>query len=100
MDKKFKFLTAAGINAKELKKIDNKFYESITKAMDDYSEYQSTMIYDLFSKPAKELKPLEDLWRKENPRDEFVVPDRTEFYKWIRLKILELEDKNVIYGKK
>jgi len=62
--------------------------QGILKAMDEYAEQQCDVIHDLFNKPTIELKPLEDLWRKENPRDKFTVPDRTDFYKWIRLKIL------------
>lgn len=62
--------------------------ECILKAMEDYAEQQSTLIYNLFNKPSKELKPLEDLWRKENLRDSFTIPDTTAFYKWIRVKIL------------
>ncbi len=57
-------------------------------AMEEYAQQQQDIIHDLFNKPTIELKPLEDLWRKENPRDKFTIPDRTAFYKWIRLKIL------------
>ncbi len=60
----------------------------VISAMEEYAEQQSDLIHDLFNKPTIELKPLEDLWRKENPRDKFTIPDRTAFYKWIRLKIL------------
>lgn len=35
----------------------------------------------------KPLNELEDLWRKENPRPKFTIPDRTEFCKWIVKKI-------------
>jgi hypothetical protein len=65
------------------------------EAMEEYAEVQSDAVYNLFSKPMKELKPLEDLWRKENPRDEYVIPDATQFYKWIRLKILSDSPKQV-----
>jgi hypothetical protein len=64
--------------------------EFIIHSMENYAEQQSDLIHDLFNKPTIELKPLEDLWRKENPREKFTIPDRTEFYKWIRLKILPI----------
>ncbi len=60
----------------------------VENAMEQYSEQNSDFIHDIFNNPCKELKPLEDLWRKENPRDNFTIPDRTAFYRWIRLKIL------------
>jgi hypothetical protein len=60
----------------------------IISAMESYSEQNCDIIHDLFNNPCEELKPLEDLWRKENSPHKFVIPDRTAFYKWIRLKIL------------
>ena len=67
-----------------------KLYVNILTAMEKYSEQNCDKIQELFSKPAEQLKPLEDLYRKENPRPDgkFYVPDATEFYKWIRIKIL------------
>lgn len=64
------------------------FRGRILKAMNELSEQQCELIHDMFNKPCKELKPLEDLWRKENPHPKFRIPDRTQFYKWIRIKIL------------
>ncbi len=61
--------------------------------MEDYSDQSSDIIYQLFNSPCEELKPLEELWRKENGRVIFTIPDRTKFYKWIRLKILSNIDK-------
>lgn len=64
---------------------------SIDKAADKIVylfERQIDAIYNLHSKPLEQLKPLEDLWRKENPREQFTTPDSTEFYRWIRKKIL------------
>lgn len=63
-------------------------YSWVLKAMDQYSEQNCDIIHDLFNNPCKELKPLEDLWREENPRPNFTIPDTTKFYKWIRIKIL------------
>ena len=62
----------------------------ILKSMDEYSDQNCNKIQELFSKPAEQLKPLEDLYRKENPRPDgkFYVPDTTKFYEWIRIKIL------------
>lgn len=83
----------AEIVSKLYRKYKEKEYskELIFEAMDIFAEEQSDLIYDLFNKPTIELKPLEDLWRKENPRDKFTIPDRTAFYKWIRLKILPVK---------
>ena len=53
-----------------------------------YAEQTGDQYYHLFTKPLKELKPLEDLWRKENSPDKFRIPDATKFYKWIRVKLL------------
>lgn len=50
-------------------------------------------IVDMLLKPLEQLKPLEDLYRKENPREDgkFYIPDATVFYKWITDKILKNE---------
>ena len=73
-------------------KFENEFSaKNLLSAMDEYAEQQCELIQNLFTKPTKQLKPLEDLWRKENPdpKGRYVCPDTTEFYKWIRIKILE-----------
>ena len=51
-------------------------------------------IVDMLLKPLEQLKPLEDLYRKENPREDgrFYIPDATTFYKWITNKILQNEN--------
>jgi hypothetical protein len=51
-------------------------------------------ILDLILKPLEQLNPLEDLYRKENPREDgkFYIPDATAFYKWITNKILQNEN--------
>ena len=48
-------------------------------------------ILDLILKPLEQLKPLEDLYREENPRKDgkFYIPDATVFYKWVTNKILQ-----------
>ena len=51
-------------------------------------EKSQNEICDILLKPMEQLKPLEDLWRKENSRDKFVLPDTTQFFIWIREKIL------------
>lgn len=45
-------------------------------------------ICDILHKPMEQLEPLEDLWRKENSPDKFIAPDTTQFFVWIREKIL------------
>ncbi len=67
---------------------DSGFMDCTKQAMDIWSEQNCEVIHALFNNPCIELKPLEDLWRKENSPNKFVIPDRTEFYKWIRLKIV------------
>jgi hypothetical protein len=59
-------------------------------AMDEYSEQNCDQIRNLYAQPAKELNPLKDLYRKENPHPEgkFYLPDTTAFYKWIRVKFI------------
>ena len=49
---------------------------------------------DLILKPLEQLKPLEDLYRKENPREDgrYYIPDATTFYKWITNKIIQNEN--------
>lgn len=72
-------------------KFENQYSaKNILLAMDEYSEQNCEQIETLFTRPTKELKPLEDLYRKENPRTEgkFYLPDTTTFYKWIRIKLL------------
>ncbi len=61
---------------------------NVIKAMKVYAESQTDFIHNLFNNPCVELKPLEDLWRKEHPSKHYTIPDRTEFYKWIRIKVL------------
>lgn len=62
----------------------------IYAAMEEYAEQNCDQIQTLFTRPTKELKPLEDLYRKENPhpKGKFYLPDTTTFYKWIRVKLL------------
>jgi chemotaxis response regulator CheB len=69
-------------------------YGNIFNAMDEYAEESNHKIYDLFNKPTIHLKPLEELYRKENQMKNkngkiiFYTPDRTKFYKWITNKII------------
>jgi len=67
---------------------DSEFMDSTKEAMDLWSEQNCDIIHALFNNPCIELKPLEDLWRKENSPNKFVIPDRTMFYKWITNKAL------------
>ena len=62
--------------------------ERISKVIQEYADQECDKIQELFTKPLLQLKPLEDLWRKENSPDRFVIPDSTKFYKWIVNKIL------------
>lgn len=69
-------------------------YGNIFNAMDEYAEVSNQNIYELFDKPTIYLKPLEELYRKENQIKRkngkiiFYTPDRTKFYKWITNKIM------------
>jgi hypothetical protein len=58
-------------------------------AMEEYAEQATDNLSKLYEKPRQVLKPLEDLWRKENSPDKFCLPDTTEFYKWIVKKIMD-----------
>lgn len=72
-------------------KFENEYSaKNILLAMDEYSEQNCDVIHNLFNRPAQKLKPLEDLYRKENPRPDgkFYIPDRTKFYEWITRKVL------------
>jgi len=63
--------------------------DNALQAMEQYSEQNCDAIYELFSKPANILKPLENSYRKENPlpNNEFYLPDNSKFYKWIVKKV-------------
>ena len=63
----------------------------IQKKIENYTETQTDVLYEVLTKPQQQLKPLEDLWRKENSPDKFTIPDATEFYKWITKKVLDNE---------
>lgn len=72
-------------------KLENEYSaKNLLLAMDEYSEQNCDVIYNLFNRPAQKLKPLEDLYRKENQRPDgkFYIPDRTKFYEWITRKVL------------
>lgn len=61
----------------------------ILEAMEEYAEQSTEVIHNLFNKPAEILDELEDIYRKENPNknNQFYLPDRSTFYKWIVKKI-------------
>jgi len=77
-----------GVHPSQYEDLSNAQHTAINKAMVTYANLQCDVIHDLFNKPCIELEPLEDLWRKENPREKFTIPDMTDFYRWIRKKIL------------
>jgi hypothetical protein len=62
--------------------------KEIVEVTESYAEQETDQLSQLYNKPRQVLKPLEDLWRKENSPDKFVLPDTTEFYKWIVKKIM------------
>ncbi|MCK9429831.1 MAG: hypothetical protein M0R17_07485 [Candidatus Omnitrophica bacterium] len=72
-------------------KFENEYSaKNLLLAMDEYSEQNCEQLQNLFTQPTEELKPLEDLYRKENPHPDgkFYLPDTTAFYNWIRVKLL------------
>lgn len=90
MKTKEQILVSNGIDI-EAFKLENEYYaNNILLAMDEYAEQNCEQIQNLFSRTTKELEPLEDLYRKENPHSEgkFYLPDTTTFYRWIRVKLL------------
>lgn len=72
-------------------KLENEYSaKNLLLAMEQYSEQNCDKIQSLFTKPMEELKPLEDLYRKENPHPEgkFYLPDITDLYRWIKTKLI------------
>lgn len=90
MKTKEQILAKHGFYVEVLKSQNPECANSLLEAMDEYSEQQCGLVQDLFNRPTEQLKPLEDLYRKEHPYPEgrFYMPDRTKFYKWITSKIL------------
>ncbi len=64
------------------------YSRSVREAMDEYADGITEFTHNLFNNPCSELKPLENLWREENPSEHYTIPDRTSFYQWIRIKVL------------
>jgi len=64
--------------------------EVILTAMEEYADQSCEVVHNLFNKPAEILDCLEEVYRKENPKqnNQFYLPDRSEFYKWIVKKIV------------
>lgn len=63
--------------------------KDLANLVEAYSDEQCDLVGELHLKPTEKLKPLEDLWRKENyPCGKFVIPDTTKFYEWIVSKIM------------
>ena len=77
-------------------KIENRtpLSSTICYIMEQYTDQNIDLVISTLSKPLEQLKPLEDLYRKENPREDgkFYIPDATAFYKWITNKILQNEN--------
>jgi hypothetical protein len=63
--------------------------EEIALIAVEFNEQEEDKLSQLYNKPRQVLRPLEDLWRKENSPDKFCLPDTTEFYKWIVAKIIK-----------
>jgi hypothetical protein len=61
--------------------------------LDKVTEQQCDYIQQLFAKPQEVFKPLQELYRKENPHpnDKFYIPNATQFFKWIANKVNEYE---------
>ena len=55
-----------------------------------YAEKRCEALAEVLNKPHEKLKPLEDLYRQENPipGDEFYIPGKVAFYEWIVKKIM------------
>ena len=78
-------------------KFENEYSaKNLLIAMDEYSEQNCSLIHELFNRPTEKLKPLADLYRKENPlpSGNFYIPDRTKFYEWITNKIITNDNKS------
>ena len=64
--------------------------EVVLTAMEEYADQSCEVIHNLFNKPAEILAVLEEIYRNENPKEnnQFYLPDRSKFYKWIVKKIV------------
>lgn len=90
MKTKEQILVSNGFDFEAFKFENENSANNLLLAMEEYSEQNCEQIQNLFTRSFKELKPLEDLYRKENPHSEgkFYLPDTTKFYRWIRVKLL------------
>lgn len=90
MKTKEQILVSNGFDIEAFKFADEYTANIILLAMDEYAEQNCEQLQNLFSRTTKELEPLADLYRKENPHSEgkFYLPDTTTFYRWIRFKLL------------
>lgn len=72
----------------------DRFRNHVFDAMEEYAELSAgeatDALYRIYSRPYEALKPIEDMWRKENSPERFILPDRTEFFKWIAKRMNEL----------
>lgn len=61
--------------------------------LDKVTEQQCDYVQQLFTRPQEVFKPLQELYRKENPHPEckFYIPDATKFFQWIANKVNEYE---------
>lgn len=83
------FLKKNGIN------LDNKTKKVVIAAMEEFAFQETWKDFIINESLLRELKPLEDVYRKENPsfdkdgKEQFYCPDIRTFYKWIRNKIIK-----------
>lgn len=90
MKTKEQILVSNGFDIEAFKFENENSANNLLLAMDEYAEQNCEQLQNLFSRSFKELKPLEDLYRKENPHsdDKFYLPDTATFFRWIRVKLL------------
>lgn len=75
--------------------LDKKTKKIVIDAMEQFAFQETWKDAVISISLENELKPLEDLYRKENPsfdkdgNEQFYCPDRRTFYKWIRNKIIK-----------
>lgn len=77
--------------------LDKKTKKVVIAAMEEFAFQETWKDFVINESLLRELKPLEDVYRKENPsfdmdgKEQFYCPDTRTFYKWIVNKIIKNE---------
>lgn len=75
--------------------LDKKTKKVVIAAMEEFAFQETWKDFVINESLLRELKSLEDVYRKENPsfdkdgKEQFYCPDRKTFYRWIKNKIIK-----------